>query len=101
MALVTLRLNEDEEKILAMLVKHLDEDKSKILKDALWEKFEDLRDRELIEEFEAKEAAGKVRFSSAEALINRISEKAPAYGPRIERPARKGPGRPRRKPKNP
>lgn len=99
MALVTLRLSEEEEKILALLVKHFDEDKSKILKDALWDKFEDLRDRELIEEFESKEAAGKAQFAPADDLLSRIAEKKPAYGPRIERPARKGPGRPRRKPK--
>lgn len=97
MALVTLRLNEQEEKILELLVKHFDEDKSKILKDALWDKFEDLRDRELIEEFEAKDKAGKVRFESADHLVSLLEEKKPAYGPRIERPARKGPGRPPRK----
>lgn len=98
MALVTLRLNEEEEKILALLVKHLDEDKSKILKDALWEKFEDLRDRDSIEAFESRVKSGKVRFASAENLLRRIA-KSPANHPRIERPARKGPGRPRRKPK--
>ena len=97
MALITLRLNEQEEKILELLVRHFDEDKSKILKDALWDKFEDVRDRELIEDFETKEKAGKARFESADHLVSLLKEKPPAYGPRIERPPRKGPGRPRKR----
>lgn len=97
MAIVTLRLNEEEERILDLLVRHLAEDKSKILKDALWDKFEELRDRELIEEYEAGSRAGKIQFESAEALVAKIGEKPPAYGPRTERPAPGRKGRPRKK----
>jgi predicted DNA-binding protein len=75
MAIVTLRLNDEEEKILELLVKYFDADKSKILKEAMWDKFEDLRDREIIEGFEKKNRTGKVQFASAEDLIKKIEKK--------------------------
>jgi predicted DNA-binding protein len=75
MAIVTLRLNDEEEKILELLVKYFDADKSKILKEAMWDKFEDLRDREIIEGFEKKNRTGKVQFASADDLIKKIEKK--------------------------
>ena len=75
MAIVTLRLNDEEEKVLELLVKHFDADKSKILKEAMWDKYEDLRDQEIIEVFEKKERAGKTKFESADNLIQAISQK--------------------------
>ena len=75
MAIVTLRLNDEEEKILELLVKYFDADKSKILKEAMWDKFEDLRDREIIENFEKKNKVGKVQFGSADDLIKKIEKK--------------------------
>jgi len=75
MAIVTLRLNDEEEKILELLVKYFDADKSKILKEAMWDKYEDLRDQEIIEEFGKKERAGKVKFESADDLIQSIVQK--------------------------
>jgi predicted DNA-binding protein len=78
MAIVTLRLNDEEEKILELLVKYFDADKSKILKEAMWDKFEDLRDREIIEDFEKKSRIGKVQFASADDLIKKIEKKKKA-----------------------
>lgn len=75
MAIVTLRLNDEEEKILGLLVKYFDADKSKILKEAMWDKFEDLRDREIIEGYEKKNRASKVQFASADELIKKIEKK--------------------------
>ena len=74
MAIVTLRLNDEEEKILDLLVKYFDADKSKILKEAMWDKFEDLRDQEIIEGFEKKKKAGKAQFASADDLIKKIEK---------------------------
>lgn len=100
MAIITLRLSDQEEKILDLLVRHFDQDKSKVLKDALWDMFEDLRDRELVEDFEKRLREGKVEFASADEWVSVLEEKKPEYNPRIERPARparaKKPG-PRRK----
>jgi predicted DNA-binding protein len=84
MAIVTLRLNEEEDKALALLVKYLDEDKSRILKDAMWEKFEELRDREIIEDFEKKSKSGKIEFESADALIKQIQGSNSLHKKRIE-----------------
>ncbi len=78
MAIVTLRLNDEEEKILDLLVNYFDADKSKILKEAMWDKFEDLRDREIIENFEKKSKSGKVQFSSANDLLKKIEKKKKA-----------------------
>jgi predicted DNA-binding protein len=78
MAIVTLRLNDEEEKILDLLVNYYDADKSKILKEAMWDKFEDLRDREIIENFEKKNQTGKVQFSSADDLLKKIEKKKKA-----------------------
>lgn len=78
MAIVTLRLNTEEEKILDLLVRHYDVDKSKILKEAMWDKFEDLRDQEIIEDFEKKSSAGKIKFESADDLIKSIGSKKKA-----------------------
>lgn len=97
MAMMSLRLSDQEEKILEMLVRHFDQDKSQILIDALWDMFEDLRDRELIEDFESKSRAGKVEFATADDLLGVLKERKPEYGPRIERPASIGKRRPRKK----
>lgn len=86
MAIVTLRLNQEEEKILRLLVKHLDQDKSKILKEAMWDKFEELRDRELIEGYEKKNRAGKVRFESADGLLGLLQEPKPEYKTKSPKP---------------
>lgn len=84
MAIVTLRLNHEEEKILDLLVKYFDEDKSKILKEAMWDKFEDLRDRELIEEYEKKSLAGKIKFESADELISKIEKKKSPFKTKVQ-----------------
>lgn len=75
MGVVTLRLNAKEERILGILQEYLDEDKSKIFKEAMIEKFEDIRDREVIREFEQKEKGKKVKFESADALVKRLEKK--------------------------
>ncbi len=74
MAIVTLRLNDEDEKVLNLLVKHFDLDRSKILKEAMWDKFEDLRDQEIIEGFEKKMRAGKTQFATAKDLIHQIEK---------------------------
>jgi predicted DNA-binding protein len=89
MAIVTLRLNQEEEKILRLLVKHLDQDKSKILKEAMWDKFEELRDRELIEGYEKKSRTGKVRFESADDLLGLLEEPKPVYKAKTAKPVQR------------
>ena len=88
MAIITLRLSDQEEKVLDLLVRHFDQDKSKVLKDALWEMYEDVRDRELIEDFEKRHRAGKVEFVTADDFVSTLEEKKPEYPPRTERSVR-------------
>lgn len=88
MAIITLRLTDQEEKVLELLVRHFNQDKSKVLKDALWDMFEDLRDRELIEDFEKRLRAGKVEFVSPDDFAIALEEKKPEYLPRVDRPVR-------------
>ena len=75
MGIITVRLNDKEEKILEHLQEFYDTDKSKILKEAMVEKFEDLRDREVIEGFEKKMDSGLVKFSNADNLLKKIKNR--------------------------
>ena len=74
MGVLTLRLNGKEEKILKRLQHYYDTDKSKVLKEAMMEKYEDLRDHEIIEEYEKN--SGKVQFETADHLISKLKNKS-------------------------
>ncbi len=54
MAVISIRLNEEEEKMLAFLEKQFAKDKSSLIKYSLNELYENYIDNKLIEEFEAK-----------------------------------------------
>jgi len=69
MGVTSVRFNENEEKALKYLKETFHADSSAVIKKALWELYEDLRDRRIIEEFEHREAAGAVEFGSIEDLI--------------------------------
>lgn len=75
MGIITLRLNSKEEKILKSLQNYLDEDKSKILKNAMIEKYEELQDRETIELFEKREQKKEISFQSADGLVKKLEKK--------------------------
>ena len=75
MGIITVRLNDREEKILEHLQEFYDTDKSKILKEAMVEKFEDLRDREVIEGFEKRLDSGLVKFETADSLLKKIKNR--------------------------
>ncbi|MFP4432187.1 MAG: DUF6290 family protein [Spirochaetaceae bacterium] len=64
-----MRFNESEEKALKYLKETFHADTSAVIKKALWELYEDLRDRRIIEEFEERETAGAVAFGSIEDSI--------------------------------
>lgn len=69
MGVTSVRFNESEEKALEYLKKTFHADTSAVIKKALWELYEDLSDRRIIEDFEVREAAGAVEFGSIEDLI--------------------------------
>ncbi len=64
MGVTSVRFNKNEEKALEYLKEVYHSDASSVIKKALWELYEDFRDREIIEEFEAREDAGVVEFGS-------------------------------------
>ncbi len=67
MAVISLRLNENEEKIIKYLVNYFEEDKSTLIKHSLRDLYEDLKDREVIEEYEEKRKRGKkITFVTSE-----------------------------------
>lgn len=55
MALVSVRLNKDEEKILTYLSEYFHEDKSTLLRKALYEMYEDIQDIKFIETYRETE----------------------------------------------
>lgn len=64
MGVTSLRLNKKEEKLLNYLKEYYDCDTSALLKKSLWEMYEDIKDKEIIEDFENRERKGKASFSS-------------------------------------
>ncbi|HNU93086.1 MAG TPA: DUF6290 family protein [Spirochaetota bacterium] len=62
MAVTSVRFNSQEEKLLRLLKKHYNCDASTLIKKSLWELYEDIRDREIIEDFEKKETASRTEF---------------------------------------
>ncbi len=64
MGVTSIRFNKEEEKVINYLKKYLHCDTSTLLKKSLWELYEELKDREIIEEFEKSEKEGKVSFST-------------------------------------
>jgi len=65
MAVISIRLNAEEEKILDFLSGYYDEEKSTLIKHSLKELFEDIQDNKTIEEFEKSEGV----FLSADDIL--------------------------------
>jgi len=68
MAVVSVRLNEEEEKILSYLSEYFHEDKSSLFKKSMFELYEDIQDIKFIDEnIESKK---KKEFITGEELLN-------------------------------
>jgi hypothetical protein len=66
MAVISVRLNTEEEKMISILSSHFEEEKSSLIKHSLKEMYEDLIDRGIIDGFEKK---GKAKFVSSEEIL--------------------------------
>ncbi len=66
MGVTSIRLNEKEEKLLNFLKEYYECDTSVLLKKSLWEMYEDIKDKEIIQDFEAREQGKETSFSSFE-----------------------------------
>ena len=71
MGVTSIRFNKEEEKIINYLKKYLHCDTSTLLKKSLWELYEELKDREIIEEFERSEEEGKVSFNTIDEILRK------------------------------
>lgn len=69
MAVRSVRFNAKEEKILKLLQKRYNCDTSSLIKKSLWQLYEDIKDKEIIDDFEKKEKSKKARFVSIDNII--------------------------------
>ena len=75
MAIISLRLNQNEEKMIDFLADYYEQDKSSLIKYSLNELYEDILDRQSIHEYEAKEKSGKIRFVASNEIMNTLKKK--------------------------
>jgi predicted transcriptional regulator len=69
MAVISVRLNIEEEKIIDYLSSVYDEDKSTLIKHSLKEMYEDIVDKKIIDDYEIKEKKRKPHFISSEEIM--------------------------------
>lgn len=67
--MLTIRFNPREKKLLRLLKKHYNCDASTLIKKSRWDLYEDIRDREIIEDFERKETASRTGFVQITELL--------------------------------
>ena len=75
MAVISLRLNKNEENMVNFLSDYFEQDKSALIKYSLRELYEDLTDRQVIDEYEAKEKINKTKFYGSDEIVNMIKPK--------------------------
>lgn len=71
MAVISIRFNPKEEKILEELKKYYNCDSSNLIKKSLFDLYEEIKDREIIEEFESKEASSESGFVKIEDIFEK------------------------------
>ncbi len=69
MAVISVRLNTEEEKIIEYLSSVYDEDKSTLIKHSLKEMYEDIVDKKIVEDYELKETKKKPHFINSEEIM--------------------------------
>ena len=72
MAVISVRLNAEEEKMVSFLSSEFDRDKSSLIKLSLKEMYDDFVDNKIIDLYEAKEKKNKSIFLSAEEILKQI-----------------------------
>lgn len=69
MGVISIRLNNEEEKILKKLSEHFHEDKSTLIKKSLQDLYENVLDLGIIEKYEEREKNKKVSFTTAHNIL--------------------------------
>ena len=70
MAVVSVRLNKDEERILDYLTEYFHEEKSTLFKKSLYEMYEDIQDIKFIENYIEESKSKKREFVSGDDLFS-------------------------------
>jgi hypothetical protein len=74
MAVISLRLNRNEESMVDFLSNYYEQDKSSLIKYSLKELYEDIIDKQIITEYETKEKNGEVKFVDSNEIINMLQK---------------------------
>jgi predicted transcriptional regulator len=72
MAVISVRLNKEEEKIIDYLSSVYDEDKSTIIKHSLNELYEDFLDKKIIDDYEISEKKKKPIFIKSDDILKML-----------------------------
>lgn len=70
MAVVSVRLNDEEEKILEYLAEYFHEDKSTLIKKSMYELYEDIQDIRFIENYISKAEKSGRKFITGDELLD-------------------------------
>ncbi len=72
MAVISVRLNDEEEKMVSFLSAQIEKDKSSLIKYSLKEMYENFMDNKVIDQFEEKEKESPLSFVSAEDILKTL-----------------------------
>jgi len=75
MAVISLRLNKNEEDMVNFLSDYFEQDRSSLIKHSLRELYEDIIDRQIISEYENKEEKRKTNFIDSNEILKKINSK--------------------------
>ena len=75
MGVISIRLNKKEEDMINFLSEYYEQDKSSLIKFSLKELYEDIIDKQIINEYETKEKRGKIKFVDSNDIINMIKNR--------------------------
>jgi hypothetical protein len=73
MAVISLRLNRDEEEMVNFLTDFYGRDRSALIKISLKELYEDIIDRKAISQYEKREKAGETSFVSSDEILKMLN----------------------------
>jgi hypothetical protein len=74
MAVISLRLNKNEESMVNFLSNYYEQDKSSLIKYSLKELYEDIIDKKVITDYETREKKGEIKFVDSNEIINMIKK---------------------------
>ena len=74
MAVISLRLNENEENMVNFLSDYFQFERSSLIKYSLNELYEDIIDKQVINEYEQKEKKGKTKFVNSDEIIKMLKD---------------------------